>query len=166
MTVTTVRDFSVVFDAYMQFEESMLAAKMEQLEEELDQDDADDDEDVRPPPFATSELSGSASTGSSAASRELPQGSIPRPWRGVWRPILSIFPSAVVQPALLPPTSFWRAGSRTPARTHSRTQLKFLVCSQGVDFLLKDDGNDVDLRLVSFLASTLLKSKQAYSKPG
>jgi hypothetical protein len=50
MTVTTVRDFSVVFDAYMQFEESMLAAKMEQLEEELDQDDADDDEDVRPPP--------------------------------------------------------------------------------------------------------------------
>ena len=28
-TVVTVRDFSLVFDAYAQFEESMIAAKME-----------------------------------------------------------------------------------------------------------------------------------------
>jgi hypothetical protein len=49
MTVTTVRDFSVIFDAYMQFEESMLSAKMEQLEQELEEEDAvNDDEDVRP----------------------------------------------------------------------------------------------------------------------
>eukprot|EP00854_Cymbomonas_tetramitiformis_P009271 gene9271-10982_t len=49
-TVTTVRDFSVIFDAFMQFEESMLSARMEALgdaadedEEELDPDDNGED---------------------------------------------------------------------------------------------------------------------------
>jgi hypothetical protein len=61
MTVTTVRDFSVIFDAYMQFEESMLSAKMEQLEEELEEEDAvDDDEDVRTPTTCSSLSSGSS----------------------------------------------------------------------------------------------------------
>eukprot|EP00238_Polyblepharides_amylifera_P014794 CAMPEP_0196575520 /NCGR_PEP_ID=MMETSP1081-20130531/4982_1 /TAXON_ID=36882 /ORGANISM="Pyramimonas amylifera, Strain CCMP720" /LENGTH=846 /DNA_ID=CAMNT_0041893849 /DNA_START=115 /DNA_END=2652 /DNA_ORIENTATION=+ len=43
-TVTTVRDFSTVFDAYMQFEESMLSAKMEQLAGE-GEDAGEDEED-------------------------------------------------------------------------------------------------------------------------
>ena len=33
-TVATVRDFSVIFDAYTQYEESMLAAKMESAEQD------------------------------------------------------------------------------------------------------------------------------------
>lgn len=42
-TVSTVRDFSVIFDAYTQYEESMLAAKMEVAEgEDVDEDDEDD----------------------------------------------------------------------------------------------------------------------------
>ncbi|KAK9267469.1 hypothetical protein L1049_009895 [Liquidambar formosana] len=49
MTVVTVRDFSVIFDAYSQFEESMLAIKMENLdmdeEEEIDGDEEDADEE-------------------------------------------------------------------------------------------------------------------------
>eukprot|EP00850_Spirogloea_muscicola_P007794 SM000040S14806 [mRNA] locus=s40:534356:540087:+ [translate_table: standard] len=44
-SVMTVRDFSLVFDAYTQFEESMLAARMETLEGEEDEDEGDDDED-------------------------------------------------------------------------------------------------------------------------
>jgi hypothetical protein len=31
-TVTTVRDFSIVFDAYAQFEETMIASMMEKLD--------------------------------------------------------------------------------------------------------------------------------------
>ncbi len=31
-TVSTVRDFTVIFDAYSQYEESMLAAQMETME--------------------------------------------------------------------------------------------------------------------------------------
>lgn len=55
-TVVTVRDFSVIFDAYSQFEESMLRVKMDvESEDELDggeengeeDDDDDDDEDDR-----------------------------------------------------------------------------------------------------------------------
>ncbi|KAH7837308.1 hypothetical protein Vadar_012345 [Vaccinium darrowii] len=54
-TVVTVRDFSVIFDAYSQFEESMLRVKMDvESEDELDggeengeEDDDDDDEDDR-----------------------------------------------------------------------------------------------------------------------
>jgi len=38
-TVSTVRDFSVVFDAYSQYEESMLAAKMEIMEAEGEDED-------------------------------------------------------------------------------------------------------------------------------
>ncbi|XP_051132714.1 uncharacterized protein LOC127252541 [Andrographis paniculata] len=38
-TVITVRDFSVIFDAYSQFEESMLSIKMESLEDSEDEDD-------------------------------------------------------------------------------------------------------------------------------
>ncbi|KAH9626173.1 hypothetical protein KSS87_017697 [Heliosperma pusillum] len=54
MTVVTVRDFSVIFDAYSQFEESMLALKMENMdlddneEEEMGEgEDEEDEEDVR-----------------------------------------------------------------------------------------------------------------------
>ncbi|KAK9126813.1 hypothetical protein Scep_015659 [Stephania cephalantha] len=53
-TVVTVRDFSVIFDAYSQFEESTLAAKMEMLdlsdEEEDNENDSvveEEEEDVR-----------------------------------------------------------------------------------------------------------------------
>lgn len=54
-TVVTVRDFSVIFDAYSQFEESMLRVQMDvESEDELDggeengeEDDDDDDEDDR-----------------------------------------------------------------------------------------------------------------------
>ncbi|KAM7528498.1 hypothetical protein LguiB_031908 [Lonicera macranthoides] len=56
-TVVTVRDFSMIFDAYLQFEESMLALKMEGMSEsekkDTDEDnhlsveDHDDDEDDR-----------------------------------------------------------------------------------------------------------------------
>ncbi|CAM8912034.1 unnamed protein product [Rhodiola kirilowii] len=41
-TVVTVRDFSVIFDAYSQFEESMLALKMENMD--LDDEEDDDEE--------------------------------------------------------------------------------------------------------------------------
>lgn len=44
MTVVTVRDFSVIFDAYSQFEESMLALKMEEMSES-DVEDVEDDEE-------------------------------------------------------------------------------------------------------------------------
>ncbi|XP_057530754.1 uncharacterized protein LOC130809129 [Amaranthus tricolor] len=53
MTVVTVRDFSVIFDAYSQFEESMLAYKMENMDlsdeegENVGEDDEDDEEDIR-----------------------------------------------------------------------------------------------------------------------
>ncbi|KAM7476712.1 hypothetical protein LguiB_023955 [Lonicera macranthoides] len=43
-TVVTVRDFSVIFDAYSQFEESMLALKMEGMSES-EEEDQDEDED-------------------------------------------------------------------------------------------------------------------------
>uniref|UniRef100_A0A5B7AHX3 Pre-mRNA-splicing factor SYF1 n=1 Tax=Davidia involucrata TaxID=16924 RepID=A0A5B7AHX3_DAVIN len=52
-TVVTVRDFSVIFDAYSQFEESMLALKMEEISESEEEDDGEenadeeDDEDDR-----------------------------------------------------------------------------------------------------------------------
>ncbi|KAI9126548.1 hypothetical protein K1719_002144 [Acacia pycnantha] len=53
-TVVTVRDFSVIFDSYSQFEESMLSYKMEELglsdeeeEEDNDQENGFGDEDVR-----------------------------------------------------------------------------------------------------------------------
>ncbi|OAY26103.1 pre-mRNA-splicing factor SYF1 [Manihot esculenta] len=52
-TVVTVRDFSVIFDAYSQFEESMVAHKMENLdlsdeeEDELEENGSLQDEDVR-----------------------------------------------------------------------------------------------------------------------
>lgn len=42
-TVVTVRDFSVVFDAYSRFEESTLAAKMETLDESSDDEEEDAD---------------------------------------------------------------------------------------------------------------------------
>ncbi len=46
-SVITVRDFSLIFDALSQFEESLLAAKMEQLgdEEEAMEEDGDDGAD-------------------------------------------------------------------------------------------------------------------------
>ncbi|KAL3519626.1 hypothetical protein ACH5RR_017775 [Cinchona calisaya] len=44
MTVVTVRDFSVIFDAYSQFEESMLALKMEEMSESEVDDEEDDGE--------------------------------------------------------------------------------------------------------------------------
>lgn len=58
MTVVTVRDFSVIFDAYSQFEESMLAYKMENLDlsdeevengevEKGEDEEDEDEEDVR-----------------------------------------------------------------------------------------------------------------------
>ncbi|XP_059656535.1 uncharacterized protein LOC132303334 [Cornus florida] len=52
-TVVTVRDFSVIFDAYSQFEESMLALKMDEMSESEEDNDGekssveDDDEDDR-----------------------------------------------------------------------------------------------------------------------
>lgn len=51
-TVVTVRDFSVIFDAYSQFEESMLAYKMENMDLSDSDDDGEgstveDEEDVR-----------------------------------------------------------------------------------------------------------------------
>ncbi|KAF4397151.1 uncharacterized protein LOC115722140 [Cannabis sativa] len=50
-TVVTVRDFSVIFDSYAQFEESMLAHKMEVMDlsddEEEEEDGDEEDEDVR-----------------------------------------------------------------------------------------------------------------------
>ncbi|KAL1557931.1 pre-mRNA-splicing factor SYF1-like [Salvia divinorum] len=39
-TVTTVRDFSVVFDAYSQFEESVLSIKMGDMEDDIDDEEA------------------------------------------------------------------------------------------------------------------------------
>ncbi|XP_074568355.1 uncharacterized protein LOC141824909 [Curcuma longa] len=45
-TVTTVRDFSVVFESYAQFEQSALEAKMETAEEE-EEEDAEGEEDER-----------------------------------------------------------------------------------------------------------------------
>lgn len=47
-SVITVRDFSLIFDALSQFEESLLAAKMEQLgdeEEEAMEEDGDEGAD-------------------------------------------------------------------------------------------------------------------------
>ena len=47
-TVITVRDFSLIFDAYTQFEESMLSAKMEAAaegDEDGDDGEGDDDDD-------------------------------------------------------------------------------------------------------------------------
>lgn len=44
-SVSTVRDFSLIFDAYSQYEESMLAAKMEAAEQ-VDADAELDDEDI------------------------------------------------------------------------------------------------------------------------
>ncbi|KAE8707512.1 alternative NAD(P)H dehydrogenase 1 [Hibiscus syriacus] len=48
-TVVTVRDFSVIFDAYSQFEESMVALKMENMElsDEEEEDVEEDEEDTR-----------------------------------------------------------------------------------------------------------------------
>ncbi|GLT30377.1 hypothetical protein SLA2020_051790 [Shorea laevis] len=52
-TVVTVRDFSVIFDAYSQFEESVVAHKMESLdlsdeeEEDIQEDAIEEDEDIR-----------------------------------------------------------------------------------------------------------------------
>lgn len=55
-SVITVRDFALVFDAYAQFEETLLAAKMEAEGEEGDADSAaaseEGEEDVPPPPEA------------------------------------------------------------------------------------------------------------------
>ncbi|GKV51849.1 hypothetical protein SLEP1_g58473 [Rubroshorea leprosula] len=52
-TVVTVRDFSVIFDAYSQFEESVIAHKMESLdlsdeeEEDIQEEAIEEDEDIR-----------------------------------------------------------------------------------------------------------------------
>jgi len=46
-TVMTVRDFSLVFNAYAQFEESMLRAKMEMLDDDEEDEDEDGDVDLR-----------------------------------------------------------------------------------------------------------------------
>ncbi|GLT44768.1 hypothetical protein SLA2020_186450 [Shorea laevis] len=52
-TVVTVRDFSVIFDAYSQFEESVIAHKMESLdlsdeeEEDIQEEATEEDEDIR-----------------------------------------------------------------------------------------------------------------------
>ncbi|WRX21201.1 hypothetical protein QQP08_013688 [Theobroma cacao] len=45
--VVTVRDFSVIFDAYSQFEESTMALKMENMDlsDEGEDDDVEEDED-------------------------------------------------------------------------------------------------------------------------
>ncbi|CAM9403150.1 unnamed protein product [Chrysoparadoxa australica] len=45
-TVMTVKDFTVVFDAYTQFEESVLTAKMQMAGEEEEEEGADDDLDA------------------------------------------------------------------------------------------------------------------------
>eukprot|EP00636_Phaeomonas_parva_P003214 CAMPEP_0118870088 /NCGR_PEP_ID=MMETSP1163-20130328/13188_1 /TAXON_ID=124430 /ORGANISM="Phaeomonas parva, Strain CCMP2877" /LENGTH=485 /DNA_ID=CAMNT_0006805039 /DNA_START=54 /DNA_END=1508 /DNA_ORIENTATION=- len=45
-TVLTVRDFSMVFDAYVTFEEKVLTAKMAMLEEAEEDDDEDEELDV------------------------------------------------------------------------------------------------------------------------
>eukprot|EP00607_Mallomonas_marina_P000396 CAMPEP_0182435792 /NCGR_PEP_ID=MMETSP1167-20130531/77658_1 /TAXON_ID=2988 /ORGANISM="Mallomonas Sp, Strain CCMP3275" /LENGTH=772 /DNA_ID=CAMNT_0024627215 /DNA_START=266 /DNA_END=2584 /DNA_ORIENTATION=- len=47
-TVITVRDFTTIFDSYSKFEESVLSAKMQQLQsdEEEDEDEEDEDEDL------------------------------------------------------------------------------------------------------------------------
>eukprot|EP00742_Colponemidia_sp_Colp-10_P004229 GILJ01004512.1.p1 GENE.GILJ01004512.1~~GILJ01004512.1.p1 ORF type:complete len:874 (-),score=189.95 GILJ01004512.1:763-3384(-) len=42
-TVTTVRDFSLIYDAYTKFEEQMLSVKMEQLEGREDDDNEDEE---------------------------------------------------------------------------------------------------------------------------
>ncbi|KAI3444992.1 hypothetical protein Pfo_001657 [Paulownia fortunei] len=44
-TVITVRDFSVIFDAYLQFEESMLSIKMENLDVSDDEDNEENGEE-------------------------------------------------------------------------------------------------------------------------
>ena len=44
-TVLTVRDFSMIFDAYAKFEETMVTAKMEMTEEDEDEEEDDLDED-------------------------------------------------------------------------------------------------------------------------
>ncbi|KAL2251235.1 UNVERIFIED_CONTAM: Pre-mRNA-splicing factor SYF1 [Sesamum indicum] len=44
-TVITVRDFSVIFDAYSQFEESMLSIKMETLDDSDDEDNENGEEE-------------------------------------------------------------------------------------------------------------------------
>ncbi|KAJ1450859.1 hypothetical protein M885DRAFT_621310 [Pelagophyceae sp. CCMP2097] len=44
-TVVTVRDFSMAFDAYAAFEESVLTAKMQMMDDDDDDDDENDDED-------------------------------------------------------------------------------------------------------------------------
>jgi pre-mRNA-splicing factor SYF1 len=41
-TVVTVRDFSIIFDAYSQFEESMLSVQMSEMSDSEDEDDDDD----------------------------------------------------------------------------------------------------------------------------
>ncbi|KAF7801355.1 pre-mRNA-splicing factor SYF1 [Senna tora] len=52
-TVVTVRDFSVIFDSYSQFEESMLTYKMQEMdlsdeeEDDLEENGVEDDEDIR-----------------------------------------------------------------------------------------------------------------------
>lgn len=45
-TVVTVRDFSVIFDAYSQFEESMLAIRMEEMSESELEDEEDNVEEM------------------------------------------------------------------------------------------------------------------------
>jgi pre-mRNA-splicing factor SYF1 len=45
-SVVTVRDFSLAFDAFAQFEESMLTAKMEMVEEEEAEEGEKDDDDL------------------------------------------------------------------------------------------------------------------------
>ena len=44
--VVTARDFSMIFDAYAQFEESMITAKMEVEEESDDDSDEEEGDDV------------------------------------------------------------------------------------------------------------------------
>ncbi|KAL8555465.1 hypothetical protein ACS0TY_003319 [Phlomoides rotata] len=45
-TVVTVRDFSVIFDAYSQFEESMLSIKMESMDDSDEEDDEANEEET------------------------------------------------------------------------------------------------------------------------
>ncbi|CAK8697921.1 unnamed protein product [Clavelina lepadiformis] len=45
-TVTTVRDFTHIFDAYAQFEESVITTKMEQMSDESAEHNKDDDVDI------------------------------------------------------------------------------------------------------------------------
>jgi pre-mRNA-splicing factor SYF1 len=47
-SVSTVRDFSLIFDAYAQFEESVISAKMEAGEDEDEDEDADDSSTADP----------------------------------------------------------------------------------------------------------------------